>query len=820
MLSSPRRAGNDSASGSNKRSRRNTSDMPSPPKEGKRWSLAAFAASRKPSNPDPNTFPGNLPTFVDPIVVNDLHQLHKYTVKIRSAAKNINHVDSAWNDYHKHKEKCFECCKTLIAPPNQRRESSVVSPTTIMPPRLENQRDDSLNLMTVDSNSSTQSSGSRIDSTLRPGPHDEQCQKAVREWEATVELLTNTLRTSLQETYNTYEKDATPEGFEKLCTDKATRYNTIYYMRNASISKMMSADLDFFNKYDVRFRNYDEIKKDLARLKLLLGTSSIPQSRTIIERRISPTGDVMLEFANKESESYPVFRFRVSSHCLRETTSPIFGLMFNPHFRAEMDDDIQRSLPPPPDRYTCNDGHEIMRYRMPQTELNTERSLEILLHAAHNHNERVPREVQFNQFVAIAEACLRYRCTSPLELAVEHMWLPYWRNKATENMLDEVLLISYVFGLTENFARLSRIVILNMPDPEYVQRKPRWPQRVEEKIVAVRHAKIEQVYKQCRETLNEYLSPTPRADSIFNSDRNHIDPSSGLRCPKGDRTCDTQNLGWYMKSFTEFGLLPAILSSPALLHAPAPPQLQSLLEIISRLSRITGPPQIHGGICDFAPAFRAAIKDIYESVPGLTLFEVSGKSGWALSKNRSPRQSQNNGAQFPGTREQLFKIAARQRHVPGDYYHYRSPLAYDDDVCFFKIMSLLDDPRDLRTAALIDKRFYRSYLRNKVQLWEGIRGSGNGKAPAAYHHMEIAEVDGTPSTARISVDDGENYVLRSTMSAVPPGEKFRHGQLLLVENKCLVETDGDKSTSDMREGLLGIRIMGHESNRQKSYSGG
>lgn len=253
---------------------------------------------------------------------------------------------------------------------------------------------------------------------------------------------------------------------------------------------MMSADLDFFPKYDVRFRNYDEIKKDLAKVQSLLRTSGIPQSRTIIERRISPTGDVMLEFANVENENYPVYRFRVSSHCLRETPSPIFGHMFNAHFRAELDDDIRRSLPPPPDRYTCNDGHEVMRYRMPQTELNTERSLEILLHAAHNHNDRVPREVPFKQFVAIAEACLRYQCTSPLELAIEHMWLPYWRDKATDDMLAEVLLISYVFGLAENFSRLSRIVILNLPGPEYVQRKPCWPQRVEEKIAAVRHAKV------------------------------------------------------------------------------------------------------------------------------------------------------------------------------------------------------------------------------------------------------------------------------------------------------------------------------------------
>ncbi|KAI8951842.1 hypothetical protein F4801DRAFT_589481 [Xylaria longipes] len=832
MLSSPYRAGNDNASGSNKRNRRSTSDIPSTSKEGKRWSLAAFTTSKKPSSTDANTFPGSLPSFVDPVVANDLHQLHKYIVKVRSAAKSANHVDSAWNEYIKHKEKCFECCKALMTPRSQRRESSVVSPTTFMSPRLESQRDfnsDNLNLININSSSSTQSSGSQVDSPLHPDSHDEPCRKAVGEWEATVELLTGSLRTSLQDTYNEYEKDATPESFERLITDKAVRHNTIYHMRNASISKMMSADLDFFPKYDVRFRNYDEIKKDLAKVKSLLGTSGIPQSRTIIELRISPTGDVMLEFANVESESYPVYRFRVSSHCLRETPSPIFGHMFNARFRAELDGDIQRSLPPPPDRYACNDGHSVMRYRMPQTELNTERSLEILLHAAHNHNDRVPlREIRFKQFVAIAEACLRYRCTSPLELAVEHMWLPYWRAKATDDMLAEVLLISYVFGLAENFTRLSRIVILNMPGPEYVQHKHCWPQKVDEKIGAVRHAKIEQVYKQCRETLNEFLCPTPCEVPTPSSDHVHTNQSSGLRCPRGDRTCDAQNLGWYMKSLNDLGLLPAILSSSALPHTLAPPRSQSLLDIISRLSRITGPPQSHGGICDFAPTFRAALKDIYESVPGLTLLEVSGKRGWALSKNRSPRhstQSQNNGAH-----EQLFEIAARQKYAPGDYYHhYRSSLVpfrdscsdsgYDDDnddVCFFKIMSLLDNPQDLRAAALINKRFYRSYLRNEMRLCEGIRGPENGKGPA-YHHVEIAEADGTPCTAR--APDGD-VALGARGAVPPPQEKFRHGQLLLVEDKGLVEDDGNKYAGNIREQLLGIRFKENDSTGQGSYSGG
>ncbi|KAI1126148.1 hypothetical protein F5Y10DRAFT_216681 [Nemania abortiva] len=799
MSLTPRQPTSNSGSGPSRRSRL----------DGKRWSLAtAFTNSKKTPNPNTAAFPGSSPSFVDP-VINDLHQLHKYTLKIKNAAKNVNHVDSAWNDYIKHREKCFEWCKVLITPPSQRRQSSVVSPTTLVSPKSDYPRDlslDTLNLVTVDTGSSTQSSGSRADPSLRATSHDEQYQKAAHDWENTVELLANTLRLSLQETYNEYDKDATPGGFEKLCTDKAARRTAIYHMRNASISKMMSADLDFFPKYDIRFRNYDEIKKDLAKMRSLLGASGIPQNRTIIERRISPTGDAMLEFANMENEENPVFRFRVASDCLRETTSPIFRHMFSTYSRAELDEDTRRNLPLlPPTRYICNDGSEVKLYRMPQTELNNQRSLEVLLHAAHGHHDRVPETVRIDQFAAIAEVCLRYQCTSPLELTVEHRWLPYWRDNATDDHFGEALLISYVFGLPENFARLSRIAILTMTGLESVQFKS-WPRNVEEKIAAVRDAKIQQVYEQCRATLHEYLCPTPIAHPVSSADRSHANLSSRLRCPKGDRTCDAQNLGWYIKSLTELGILPAVMPSPALYGIPALPN-QSLLELIDALCYITSPPSCHQGICDFAPAFRAAIKDIYESVSGLTLLDVSGKPGWALSKSRSPRhsvQSQSNGVQqVGGAHEKLFKIA-QQRYEPRDYRHHHhyyrrssSPLLFqgtgskgssgdDGDICFFKILSLLDDPRDLRAAAQTNKRFYRSYRRNEARLWEGIRG----KTPAG----DIAEADGYS-------DDNDSGVGITAGDAVPRQEKSR-----LVENKRLVEGDTNKYAGDIRDQLNDLRV--------------
>jgi len=379
-----------------------------------------------------------------------------------------------------------------MAPSLAASPAAAILPKPPRPPRPGHQKHlsfDSLNLVTLDTGSSIQSSSSHNDSPSRFYSHDEECQEAVLGWETAVDLLAQSLRTSLQETYNDWDKDATPEGFERICWDKTARHNTISRMRSASLARARSVNPDIFPKYDARFRNYDEIQKDLSRVHSLLSTSGIPQERTVVEQRISSEGDVMLEFPNIESEKHPVFRFRVSSHCLRETSSPIFSHMFKSPFLSDLDDDIRRSLPPPPTRHVCADGSEVLLYRMPQIELNTSRSLEILLHAAHNHDGRVPRKVHFNQFVAITETCLRYRCTSPLEIAVEHMWLPYWRDKATDDMLAGVLLISYVFGLAENFTRLSKLAILHMTDQYHLQSRA-WPPKVQAQISAVRNAKV------------------------------------------------------------------------------------------------------------------------------------------------------------------------------------------------------------------------------------------------------------------------------------------------------------------------------------------
>jgi hypothetical protein len=286
-----------------------------------------------------------------------------------------------------------------------------------------------------------------------------------------------------------------------------------------------------------------------------------------------------------------------------------------------------------------------------------------------------------------------------------------------------------------------------------------------------------------------------------------------------------------LKRLTELDMLSAVVPSPVFFHASAP-QNRSLLEIINSLCLITSPPQCHGGICDFAPVFRTAIKDIYESISGLTLFDVSGKHGWALSKNANPSSRPQNPLQHQngnssGTQggelmqEQLFEIAARKRYAPGDLHYRRSfPTVGllrdgdddddgDDDIVYFKILRLLDNPRDLRAAALINRRFYRSYLRNETRLTQE-------KDVPEQTPTPIAEVEGdtVSDDVHTNVQCPESPVLG--YANFYPQEKFRHGQILLVENKSLLGNDGNKYAGGLREQrqLIGLPVGEREWSRR------
>lgn len=405
---------------------------------------------------------------------------------------------------------------------------------------------------------------------------------------------------------------------------------------------------------------------------------------------------------------------------------------------------------------------------------------------------------------------------------------------------------------------------------------------------------MEQIYNTCRITLNEYLYPTPYPDSK---------PSTGVRCPRGDRACDAQNLGWFMKSLAELGLLPTVLQLPVPSYPPAPQahmHTQSLQQVIDALSLITSPPGCHGGICDFAPAFHSAINDVYESLTGLTLFDVTGKHGWALSKNGAEPSSSSSRRGLPGTGagadEELFRIAAgtaaarQMRYAPGCQNQYQYQYQYpstppprpsrhrhgsgkgkeyddddeshdEDDACYYKILSFLDDPRDLRAAALVNKRFYRSYRRNEARLRDGMPGKGKGKVvwkdniyqvngnmPSSssssrrrvsdyennnhshghghgrgYNNDEEEEEDRADPLLsaqydwrRRSVNErGEGKDERGEEDAVPRQEKFIAGQVWVLENKQLVEPEA-KAHASLRHRLLGRRTSAKDAGGSSS----
>ncbi|KAL0937537.1 uncharacterized protein CTRU02_207268 [Colletotrichum truncatum] len=662
-------------------------------------------------------------------------QIQQLTQRITSTLSTDN-VDAAYKEYAKVKDHISLCRSLLSSSSDARgRVQSGAWPEAGRTSRASSL--DGVEGLAIDPQSSL-SSRNLPRSTIRESlvQHSKSdrgaCLSAVRDWKGCIESLLEALRNSLAETYRSYDPSATPGMVDSLLQDNDFRASAIQQMRNAIINKTFSPSPAFSRaKYDVQFRNYDAVKQGLLEVTrvLQLGESGLSGDRPVKEYEVSPRGDAILEFANIGAEFLPVLRFRVSSFMLAET-SPIFERMFTSHAHVKIDEgeDVAEQLPPPPTPFICEDRSEAKLYRMPQIEDNKGEALKILLHAAHMHNDKVPREVSFAQFVAIAEVCLRYRCTSPLELYVEHRWLPQWIHKGTEDMPDGLLLVSYVFGLRQLFTRMSKTIILNLVDEKELQSKP-WPQKVKDKIWAVRGAKMAQLHTCCVNTIQEYLRPpskfaeedrrgtslTPELASPRARNRSPgLSPpseearptlllSSSPRCPRGNHWCDATNLGWLMLVYGELQLLPTIMKPTALghlSHSQQPPR-RSLAQLVDMLRTIASPPHaIHkGGVCDPAPQFRAAIHDIYNSVSGLTLHDVSGRAhGWVLSRHRSEQPQ----AVLP---KRFKERVAEPKRV----------LEVTDEMRL-KIMRGVDTVDDLHAVAMTDKSFYRVYKENELGL--------------------------------------------------------------------------------------------------------
>ncbi|KAH7316792.1 hypothetical protein B0I35DRAFT_393813 [Stachybotrys elegans] len=680
-------------------------------------------------------------------------ELQALIQRMRSAPSSPNHVDAAYKEFSRISLRCSQLCSAIlqdeIRPPVRS-----ASDASDHPPRRDSTDPPRSPAMLHDHRSSFSGrslaevltgSGAKSVYVGEPG------LGIIRDWKNCLETLADAFKTNLADTYKNYERDATPDMVDLLFSSKKFRKDAVNRMRNASVTRVMSADPQFFPRYEIRFRNYEKAKDELVKIRQLLqsGESGISPTRRIDEFTIAARGDSVLEFANIGpgcTAEEPVLRFRVSSYMLAET-SPIFARMFSGHLSNQYmheDDDILAHLPPQPTTYICKDGSAANLYRMPQHEVNRLGSLEILLHAGHMHNDQVPREVSFDQLVAIAECSIKYKSTSPIEPVVENRWLPQWMHKGADEMPDGLLVIAYAFGLRGVFARISKTSLLNLVDEKELQTKI-WPQRIKDKIWAVRQAKVAQLYACCANTIQEYLrQPVVASGSTTTSEEGQVSspsaaapvpmlsPSTTPRCPKGSHACDAANLGWMMLMFNELNLLEHVLKPESLSHfSRSSSPSKSLLQMIDGLKRIPSPPNpIHGrGVCDPCVMFKSAVTDIYNSVTGLTLHDVSGKShGWALSKNLMS--------------EPHNLLSEGLNGMDANDHNYSVVHEFPDSVRL-QVLSELSDFDDLHHAAMINRAFYDTYKRNELHLIRSIlrasKHSGGSAQPLVPRITSNAE---------------------------------------------------------------------------------
>ncbi|KAG9230156.1 hypothetical protein BJ875DRAFT_385770, partial [Amylocarpus encephaloides] len=531
-------------------------------------------------------------------------------------------VDAQWEVYKKLRDECLQLCKSLL-------EKSRT-----------NGRNTSLESSLDPTDTRSSYSGSLMENPNNLHPNDQRIA-AIQEYKAIQEQMLDNFRNSLLATYTKNEPDPSERQKYAFLDDVTFRKGLIVKWRDNSIHAMKSEKLLFWEQFKIRSLNFERLKLDLKAISQVIDTpepsfDNHVADPNIQEHVIAKNGDAILEFGNKGREGYPMLRFRVSSHLLAES-SPLFAQMLLPQQPGTIPPaDMENQLPEPPGRHVCKDAMEVKVYRMPQIELNCHDALGILLHAAHMHNTKVPRQIEFPVFVSIAETCLRYRCTSPLELQVEYQWLPQWIHMANDESPDGLLLIGFAFGLRKIFTQMSKTAILNAVDEDEIQSKEIWPQAIKDKIKAIRAAKLAQIHECCTKAIEEYFRP-PSTTIDRRTSVGSLELTTSPRCPKGQHLCDATNLGWLMLVYNELRVLPSLMNKVGFQNLPKSPR-RSLKGLLDCLRLMPSAPQVHEGVCDYAPAFRSTIDRIYNSISGLTLKDITGQDGWALSKHAGPDQ--------------------------------------------------------------------------------------------------------------------------------------------------------------------------------------
>ncbi|KAI9731846.1 MAG: hypothetical protein M1818_007711 [Claussenomyces sp. TS43310] len=553
---------------------------------------------------------------------------------------------------------------------------------------------------------------------------------AINAFRTYLESLVGALRRSLSAACRVSKPDATPEQIDLLFIDKAFRISTLGWMGNsrgdAARPPYWELVLEHLEQWE-QFDDFDRVNSDLAVVERrtaairsyvdwswnvdseLIGeyASNARYAKNdevaIREIDVAPRGDSILSFSNGTSKPRHILRFRVSSHMLMEVSS-YFAQVFSSSYEDSGVPELQVLTIPHCERAVCKDGSVVKVYNMPQAEDDKAGSLTTLLHAAHMHNDKIPRQVSYDEFIGIAEVCLRYQCTSPLEMAVEHRWLPQWLHKANDDSPDGMILISYVFGLRQIFRRTTKSAILNISHNDNFLVNQIVPPEVRAKIEAMRVTKLAQIHAACAEAIKEYYrepSEPPKLDDT----RFTWELASKTKCPKGSQQCDATNLGWLLLVFSEMGILPNVMSTMFGQPHTAPPR-PSIQTLLDRLRRIPSAPQTHNAVCDQVAAFVRSMNDIFNSISGVTFWDVCGKGGWALSRDHDTTTGFTNDLGM-----EIFEMPVPVTSKPA-----AKGVALRNEGILLRIMSQLDNPEDRHAVALINKDVYNTYKKHELAL--------------------------------------------------------------------------------------------------------
>lgn len=157
-----------------------------------------------------------------------------------------NQVDTAYNDFMKVKDQCAALCR-LVLTDELGRSRDLRGPdvlarqdSTVDAPRSPGQ------IYDTRSSFSGRSLAEVVSGSVGKSIHQGDASlSVVREWKNYLESLAEACRTSLADTYRNYERDAGQDMVDAMFANKAFRKSAVQRMRNASVTRVMSADPQF-----------------------------------------------------------------------------------------------------------------------------------------------------------------------------------------------------------------------------------------------------------------------------------------------------------------------------------------------------------------------------------------------------------------------------------------------------------------------------------------------------------------------------------------------------------------------------------------------